>query len=104
MRGMINEFGCPICGYSMEDPPTAYNICPCCGTEFDHTVASRHRQLREEWLKFGARWWSPVDQPPLGWNPYVQMLRAGLLSRPLTQATSADQLSGPQLYKRPIAA
>ncbi len=28
-------FTCPVCYYTgMQDPPTDYNICVCCGTEF----------------------------------------------------------------------
>jgi len=69
---MVNM--CPVCGYGMEDPPEDYNICPSCGTEFGlHDVNSSIAALRAAWLRSGARWWSPVDPQPLGWDPYLQL-------------------------------
>ena len=65
---------CPVCGYGMEDPPEAYNICPCCGTEFGlHDANSSIAALRAAWLRSGAHWWSPVDPQPQDWDPYLQL-------------------------------
>jgi hypothetical protein len=73
------KYLCPICGYHMEDPPADYNICACCGTEFGyHTLGRRNDELRQEWLRNGAEWWSPVDPAPAGWNPYRQLIQAGI--------------------------
>lgn len=70
---------CPVCGYRMDEDPSDYAICPCCGTEFGyHTAARRHSDLRKEWLRSGGMWWSPVDPKPNGWNPYVQLIHAGI--------------------------
>lgn len=72
-------YPCPVCGYSMDDPALNYNVCPCCGTEFGyHTVGRTYDEIRREWLRAGAQWWSPVDQRPEGWNPYLQLIQAGL--------------------------
>jgi hypothetical protein len=65
---------CPVCGYGMEDAPEDYNICPCCGTEFgNHDANTSINNLRTAWLKNGLKWWSPVDEPPLTWDPYQQL-------------------------------
>jgi hypothetical protein len=58
-------------------PPRAYHICPCCSTEFgnddaDHTV----EQLREMWIAGGANWF--FGRAPEHWNPWIQLIRAGL--------------------------
>jgi hypothetical protein len=58
----------------MEDAPENYNICPCCGTEFDNNDANTSiSNLRTAWLKSGLKWWSPVDEPPCDWDPYQQL-------------------------------
>jgi hypothetical protein len=65
---------CPVCGYLMEDPPTDYNICPSCGTEFGyHDVNSSIAELRANWLRTGPQWWSTTDPCPLNWDPYIQL-------------------------------
>lgn len=74
---MIEKYTCPVCGYGMQDPPRDYNICPSCGTEFGHhDVNSSINNLRAEWLRSGAKWWSPIDDPPSGWDPYAQISNA----------------------------
>jgi hypothetical protein len=65
---------CPVCGYLMRYPPVDFHICPSCGTEFGYEDAGRsYAELRAEWLRSGARWWSPVDSKPDGWDPYLQL-------------------------------
>ena len=75
---------CPVCGFeefndlSVKDEygcPT-FEICPCCGTEFGYSDATRsHEELRQDWLNKGAKWWDE-SEPPLGWNPYKQLEKA----------------------------
>ena len=65
---------CPVCGYLMLYPASDFHICPCCGTEFGYDDAGRrYAELRTEWLRAGAVWWSPVDVPPDGWDPFLQL-------------------------------
>lgn len=65
---------CPVCGYLMDDPPSDYNICPSCGTEFGHNDRNASfAQLRATWLRNGAKWWSSVDRQPENWDPYLQV-------------------------------
>lgn len=73
---------CPVCGYDrMNEPPENHVICPSCGTHFDyHDVGVSHEELRDLWLAEGAQWFSPVRQQPPRWDPFVQLVRAGLLS------------------------
>lgn len=54
-----------------------YHICPCCSTEFgnDDDVYSIE-QLREMWIAGGANWF--FGAPPQGWNPWLQLINAGL--------------------------
>ena len=78
---MVTTCLCPVCGYGMEDPPSDFNICPCCGTEFGyHDVNTSTNTLRAAWLRGGAKWWSTTDPEPDGWDPYVQV--SALLSAP----------------------
>lgn len=73
-------YRCPVCAFKgMQDPPSDYNICPCCGTEFGYDdFSSDHRDLRNEWLSRGALWWSEDEPPPQGWSPGIQLLEAGV--------------------------
>ena len=87
------KYLCPVCGYTMDDPPRDYNICPSCGTEFGYHDSGRtYEELRWTWLNAGAEWWSPVDEKPPGWNPYQQLFKAGLGFQP----TAASTTSGAQ--------
>ena len=74
---------CPVCGFrGLAAPPTDFIICPCCGTEFGYDDNNRsHDELRQAWLRDGARWFSEYTGPPRGWNPYGQLLRAGMAHR-----------------------
>ena len=77
---------CPVCAYpEMPYPPRDYNICPCCGTEFgnDDAIVSVDN-LRAQWLENGARWF--YGNPPLGWNPYLQLM-VGRLPFPMSPVT-----------------
>lgn len=68
------EYACPVCNYSMDDPPRDWNYCPCCGTQFDyHDIGTTHEELRQDWIKGGMKWWSPVRDAPSGWNPAAQV-------------------------------
>lgn len=72
------NYTCPVCFYPwLPYPPREYHICPCCSTEFgnDDAIHSRE-QLREMWIAGGANWF--FGGPPQGWNPWLQLLRAGL--------------------------
>lgn len=68
-------YTCPVCGYDkLSEAPLDFTICPSCGTEFEYDDAfATHIQLRADWLRKGARWWSPVDPQPEGWDPYLQL-------------------------------
>jgi len=72
-------YTCPVCAVGgMEDPPHDYNICPCCGTEFDYDDhAHGYLELRNAWLARGGPWFSTATKPPRGWNPYAQLVAAG---------------------------
>ncbi len=68
---------CPVCAFAMPYPASDFHICPCCGTEFGYDdVGATHTELRADWLRGGAKWWSPVDQPPVAWDPYMQISNA----------------------------
>lgn len=78
---MMNAYLCPVCGYGMEDPPSDFNICPSCGTEFGyHDANVSTNTLRAAWLRNGGKWWSATDPKPDGWDPYAQV--SDLLSQP----------------------
>jgi hypothetical protein len=71
------RYRCPVCLYDRLAYPAAdYHICPCCGTEFGNDDAEfSHSQLREMWVGTGAHWF--FGNPPLHWNPYVQLIEGG---------------------------
>lgn len=71
----MTMYMCPVCGYGqLSDPPLNFTICPSCGTEFGYDDAFvNHAELRIQWLRNGARWWSPVDRPPADWDAYIQV-------------------------------
>jgi len=80
VQKMVNTV-CPVCGYSMEQSPSDYNICPSCGTEFGYDdLAQTFEELRREWWNAGPKWWSPVDTQPPDWDPARQVLSGIWLS------------------------
>ena len=70
-------YTCPVCFFSgLEDPPSNYNICDCCGTEFGNDDESvSHAALRERWVNSGAEWY--FQNPPAFWNPWLQLAKGG---------------------------
>lgn len=74
-------YKCKVCGYDqMPHPPANYSICPCCGVEYglDDEDAT-HDQLRNEWLRAGAPWFSRIEPyvQPVNWDAWEQVERAG---------------------------
>lgn len=46
--------------------------------QFGYSDAGRsHDDLRRIWLAHGSPWFSKFQQPPTGWNPYVQLEASG---------------------------
>ncbi len=73
------KYQCPVCFYDgLPYPPIDYHICLCCGTEFGNDDEEfSNAQLREMWVASGAQWF--FRTPPVAWNPWVQLLQAGML-------------------------
>jgi hypothetical protein len=71
------NYSCPVCFFDrMPYPPRRYNICPCCGTEFDNDdVDHTFAELRYRWIENGAGWF--FGQPPHGWSAAAQLAKAG---------------------------
>lgn len=69
---------CPVCYYDkMEDPPERFNICPCCGTEFENDDYWLTREeLRQAWVDGGMKWWYIDEAPPSDWSPEDQLRKA----------------------------
>jgi|HubBroStandDraft_6_1064221.scaffolds.fasta_scaffold968466_2 hypothetical protein len=96
---------CPICGFSgLTEPPTSFNICPCCGTEFDYDdCTTDHRQLRERWIQKGAPWFATNEEwpAPKDWNPFVQLANAGMVTRvggsDTSSVTFRHEVPGPRV-------
>lgn len=93
----MSGYLCPVCGYDrLPEPPEDHLICPSCATEFgyDDFAASddqrreRWAELRSRWLDRGAPWFSRATLPPAQWNPYAQLLSAGLVHE--TVSTASD--------------
>jgi hypothetical protein len=75
-------YTCPVCGYNaLPSPPENFAICPSCYTEFGYDDATlSHEELRREWIRNGMRWEaSNITPPPLGWNPFTQLMEAGFI-------------------------
>lgn len=72
---------CPVCGFDkMPFPPADHNICSCCGTEFGYHDRVRSPQaLRKAWIDDGPRWFSTAMRPPKDWDPFAQMIKAGMI-------------------------
>jgi hypothetical protein len=88
-------FTCPVCFYGqLEDPPINYNICDCCGTEFDNddSVAS-HDDLRGAWMNAGTPWF--FGHPPYGWNAWTQLVSANVI---LPYYAASISYGGPSVH------
>lgn len=84
-------FTCPVCGFDrLDEPPERYYICPCCGTEFENDDDFKsHAELRDDWIRGGAKWWSEADDQPEGWSAGAQLARL-LGNRLATDVTVTD--------------
>ena len=79
---------CPVCGYSHRIPAGDCDICPSCGTQFGYSDSGRtHTQLREVWVQNGAPWSSWAYQPPLAWNPWMQLIKQATRKRSCSKST-----------------
>jgi len=73
------RYPCPVCGFGLKYPPEDFNICPSCGVEFGaETSTYTLSELRDNWVKNGLHWSSRVHSVPAGWNPWLQLIQAGL--------------------------
>lgn len=82
----VEMFTCPVCAYDqLPDPPKDWEICPCCGTEFEYDDATKsHAQLRNEWIGAGLKWFSRATPPPDGWSGWKQLARGGFVSESIS--------------------
>ena len=75
---------CPVCGYDRLPEPhvdavgePTYAICPACGTQFGaDDLQKTYAELRAEWVKNGAQWWSETQRPPDDWSAEKQLAAA----------------------------
>lgn len=87
---VLENSPCPVCGYGMPHRPDNFNICACCGTEFGYDDAGRsHEELTAIWVSGGAKWWSPIERPPDGWDPIEQLSDAGIYVRDALQTSTS---------------
>ena len=71
---MVKLYICPVCGYSMEVPPSDYNICSSCGTEFEPSMTREsYAERKNAWIANGLVWWSTLNDRPKDWNPREQL-------------------------------
>lgn len=96
------HYKCPVCAYDMPYAPTNYNICPSCGTEFGaDDVDWSYTELRRNWLRRGAPWFSCTIQRPDNWNPFRQLLSGGYWSLSFkTESGENDEKVTPRLRKQ----
>lgn len=92
---MDAAYTCPVCGYpELANQPwnehgrnASFEICPCCGIQFGNddlpmedtiTIAELHDKWRDKWIEGGMKYVYPRTKPD-GWNPIVQLKKAGLM-------------------------
>jgi hypothetical protein len=73
------KYTCPVCGNNqLNRPPADYTICPCCRTEFGASdCAWTHEELREDWIRRGAKWGGRHTKAPSFWSPIQQLRNIG---------------------------
>lgn len=83
---------CPTCGYVLEFAPwedgaPSDEICPSCGIHFGYddvaagdpaTRLAVYQRWRVAWVRNGTSWWSRSVAEPPGWDPVLQLIRAGI--------------------------
>jgi hypothetical protein len=76
------SYNCRVCGLHQgfkpwgEDGQTpTFDICDCCGVEFGYEDCdvTYIRKFREEWVKNGAKWFSP-ELMPSSWSLEDQLI------------------------------
>jgi hypothetical protein len=79
----MTTYSCPVCAFTgLDAPPEDHMICACCGTHFGYEDVSRgYRELRNQWLRSGGRWFN-TEHPYFllheHWNAWDQLDGAGL--------------------------
>lgn len=81
---------CPVCGFDDTQAYDAFGcstfeICACCAIEFgnddfpgpDEDQDEKWLQLRERWLRSGAKFWKDSSKPD-GWNAKIQLANKNL--------------------------
>lgn len=91
---------CPVCGFDqLEDPPVNDEICPSCGTHFGYHDATRpHQELTLKWIFDGMPWRSPVERPPLNWNPRNQLANIGYAIHETAEYTETQRDTVTNVY------
>lgn len=79
----MEAFRCHVCGCGLAEPPwgeggtdPTWDICPCCGCEFDYEDATADGVLRhrEHWLASGGKWFNEKLKPQ-NWQLAEQVKR-----------------------------
>lgn len=72
------KYRCPVCAWDNDVPCDHYNICPCCGTEFEGLNRPLYgcpvEQIRKAWLETGPVFWHVTEQPE-GWTGDAQVAK-----------------------------
>lgn len=85
-------YSCPACGYELGFEPwrgdsASDEICLCCSIQFGYDDAAGgdlerrsalYVEWRADWIARGMAWDKGRSEPPQGWDPKMQMIRAGL--------------------------
>lgn len=97
---MNEKYCCPVCAFpELDVPPVDFNICPSCGTEFGYDDCSiSWEDLREEWIRNGASWFSDDSRPPPGWSAYAQLAAASLLVKSEATGESTNEFLGADIF------
>ncbi len=79
---MLNT--CRVCGYTdaiffpwgKDGKTPSFEICDCCGYQFgktDDDEGITFEQYRTRWIAGGMVWDKGRSEPPLNWNPVMQL-------------------------------
>lgn len=87
-----SQHPCPACGYDLRFRPwtgdsASDEICPSCGIQFGYDDAAGgdpngrpaiYSEWRRAWIRDGMKWQGRGIAEPAGWDPSLQLIRAGL--------------------------
>ncbi|WP_310551911.1 hypothetical protein [Paenibacillus glufosinatiresistens] len=80
MKGeKMNSEYCNVCGLKLDEIPSSFDICPCCGVMWGYEDNNKRSliKFREKWIEEGCNWFDEEERPNK-WDAKAQLAQIGI--------------------------